>query len=750
MFHETMFYGKGNKKSAMVYAPLDMIDDLAQEQIRELVDNPALSEANLAFMPDTHGGKGATIGTTIKFNSLEEMKVNPEWVGNDISCISGDTEVLTKNGWIKISEYKNQEILNYDKDSGKSHFEKPLKYIVEPCEEFYHFKSSKGLDQVVSKDHRMLVYKGYKSKGYNVETMTAEELTKKPLEKRYYGFQTSFLMGGEGIELSDDEIRLDIMIAADGHISYVNENTGMTRYSMHFKKERKIERAKHLLDKAGIGYDISYSANNTTYINFSYRNNVFLKDLKRYYLANEHQLRIVAEESLKWDGHTGYRSFFSSNEEDSADVIQLAFSGSGTRAGWHTVNYENKDSTRSNNYVVSPCKNNIVGYTPDYKIIPSIDGKKYCFTTSTGYFVARRNKKIFITGNCSVAVFRLGKKEDINLDLDKIDELAQELHKPVGHKKAKKWLNESLYTEVFSKNVYKKALANLGRISGGNHFMEIGEMDGTYYLTIHNGSLFLGAQVYKEFVGRMESNKVDTKPIIEALKEQGYPQMIQPVLEIIGEQERVNKEERRYLKTDDLEEYLEAMEVCNDYALANQLAVADRVFETLDIPGTVLGLLTERAVFNGKDAFRRTKHNYVDKDNFTVYKGAASAQEGEDVLIPINMRDGLIVAKGKGNKGWNEAAPHGAGRLLSRTKAKQNIELGTYLEQMKDVRSISINEKTLDEAPDAYKSMDYILEQIQDTAEVVGVIKPVYNFKVAEDEPHWVKAKRLKKESNNL
>ena len=86
MFHETLFYGKGNKKSAMVYAPLDMIDDLAQKQIRELVDNPALSEASLVFMPDTHGGKGATIGTTIKFNSLEEMKVNPEWVGNDIAC----------------------------------------------------------------------------------------------------------------------------------------------------------------------------------------------------------------------------------------------------------------------------------------------------------------------------------------------------------------------------------------------------------------------------------------------------------------------------------------------------------------------------------------------------------------------------------------------------------------------------------------------------------------------------------------
>lgn len=430
MFHETLIYGKGNKKSAMVYAPLDMIDDLAQEQIRELIDNPSLSKAKLVFQPDVHGGKGATIGTTIKFNSLEEMKVNPEWVGNDIAC--------------------------------------------------------------------------------------------------------------------------------------------------------------------------------------------------------------------------------------------------------------------------------------------------------------------------SVMVINLGKKEHIVMDFDKLDEMAKDLHKPIGHKIAKNWIDEDLYTSVFSKNVYKKAVKNLGRISGGNHMAEIGEFDGHYYLTIHNGSLFLGAQVYKDFVGRMNKSKVDTTPIIEELKRQGQSHMIQSVLETVGKQEALDSTERRFLSPRDLEEYLEAMRVCDDYALVNQLLVAKRFCEAL-------GLSLEHLAFNGsvegeEGKIKRTKHNYVDKRNFTVYKGAASAQAGEDVLIPVNMRDGVILAKGKGNKDWNEAAPHGAGRMMSRTKAKQNIELGAYLEQMKDVRSISINEKTLDEAPDAYKSMDYILEQIQDTAEVVGIIKPIYNFKVAEDEPYWMRNKREKKE----
>lgn len=344
---------------------------------------------------------------------------------------------------------------------------------------------------------------------------------------------------------------------------------------------------------------------------------------------------------------------------------------------------------------------------------------------------------------CSVMVINLGKKEHIAMDFDKLDEMAKDLHKPIGYENAKNWIDEDLYTSVFSKNVYKKALKNLGRVSGGNHMAEIGEFNGYYYLTIHNGSLFLGAQVYKDFVGRMNENKVDTAPIIEELKKQGQSHMIQSVLETIGKQEALDSTERRYLSPKDLEEYLEAMRVCDDYALVNQLLVAKRFCEALS-------LSLEHLIFNkgnGEEGkVRRTKHNYVDKRNFTVYKGAASAQAGEDVLIPINMRDGVILAKGKGNKDWNEAAPHGAGRMMSRSKAKQNIELGTYLEQMKDVRSISINEKTLDEAPDAYKSMDYILEQIQDTAEVVGVIKPIYNFKVAEDEPHWMAVRRKKKE----
>lgn len=347
---------------------------------------------------------------------------------------------------------------------------------------------------------------------------------------------------------------------------------------------------------------------------------------------------------------------------------------------------------------------------------------------------------------CSVAVFRLGKKEDVTLDFDKLDELSRELHLPIDHKDAKHWLNESLYTETFSKNVYKKAIRNLGRISSGNHFTEVGEMDGVYYLTVHNGSLFLGNYVYKEFISRMDSNKVDTAPIIKELKRQEKPHMIQTVLESLAELEKADVETKRYLKPNDLKDYLEAMEVCNDYAFCNQLVVAERVFKALGIKGSVHGLLTERAVFGVKEAFKRTKHNYVDADNFTVYKGAASAKEGEDVLIPINMRDGLIVATGKGNPDWNEAAPHGAGRLMSRTQAKKNIKLDTYLEQLKDVRSISINERTLDEAPDAYKSMDYILEQIKDTADVIGIIKPIYNFKVSEEEPFWMRKRKEKKE----
>ena len=127
-----------------------------------------------------------------------------------------------------------------------------------------------------------------------------------------------------------------------------------------------------------------------------------------------------------------------------------------------------------------------------------------------------------------------------------------------------------------------------------------------------------------------------------------------------------------------------------------------------------------------------TIHNYIDTDSMILRKGAISAQKGERVLIPINMRDGSLICIGKGNRDWNYSAPHGAGRLMSRRKAKEIISLEEFKKSMKGIYTTTVNRSTLDECALAYKPMDEIINNIQDTVEVVDIIKPVYNFKAAE------------------
>lgn len=346
---------------------------------------------------------------------------------------------------------------------------------------------------------------------------------------------------------------------------------------------------------------------------------------------------------------------------------------------------------------------------------------------------------------CSVSVYHLGNKDEIDLDFDKLDKLSKSLDKPSD---TSKWKSSELFEHLTSKKVAKRAEQEIGRISGGNHMMEIGIMDDEYYVTIHNGSLFLGQYIYKKWMDVLKKkNRVNINPIISELKSQGQDKYIETVIKSIKEKQAEIEEKNKYLSDRDLREYIRDVGMCTYYAHANHDEVYKRVRDALGVRNKSLV------------PKYRTTHNFIDGFNIflgvdtdkplTVYKGATPAQLGQGVVIPINMRDGVIVGIGKGNPNWNHSAPHGAGRMMSRTQAKLNIELDTYLEQMKDVRSISINENTLDEAPDAYKSIDYILDQIKDTVKVEGIIKPLYNFKVADEEPHWMRKKKEKKANDN-
>lgn len=402
----------GQYTTAKVFT--DDIEESAINQIKELCNQEFVENCKIRIMPDVHAGSGCVIGFTANLGN----KVIPNIVGVDIGCLDKDTEFLTSNGWKKIDEYvEGDDVLQYNKNTDIASFVKPINYIVKDCNEFYHLKNNKGLDQMLSKEHKILVWKGYKSRGYKLQDMNPLEIISlgDSLNKGYYGIKASFNIDNKGVDLSDNEIRLDIMIAADGCIRYEKDN--LNKIELHFSKNRKVDRARKILNLCNIKYSEKIGKNDTTYFYFNVNKSIN-KDLSKYWKANIKQLKIITEECLLWDGHNGYRSYYTSTNKINSDIIQFAFASTNIRAGISIVK-SNKENW-NDNYIVTPTKNNIINITNTITKVKSLDGKKYCFTVPSGYFIARRNGKIFITGNCGMLVVNLGK---INLNLRQLDEI---------------------------------------------------------------------------------------------------------------------------------------------------------------------------------------------------------------------------------------------------------------------------------------------------------------------------------------
>lgn len=292
----------------------------------------------------------------------------------------------------------------------------------------------------------------------------------------------------------------------------------------------------------------------------------------------------------------------------------------------------------------------------------------------------------------------------------------------------------------------KRLECSLGTLGGGNHFIEIDQAkDGTYYLVIHSGSRNLGKQVaefYQNLAVDLKMGKEDyykeRMEIIRSYKEEGKGGEIQNALEELKKnyETRVPNvpEELSWLYGSFLEDYLHDVEICQNFAKRSREKMAE--------------IILERTGMTALEAFH-TIHNYIDTKEMILRKGAIAAHAGEKVLIPINMRDGSVIAVGKGNPDWNYSAPHGAGRVMSRTKAKETINLEDYKEAMKGIYTTSVNESTLDEAPMAYKSLENIIDVIRDSVEIVDIMKPVYNFKASGDEAPWKKKRDVVSEEKN-
>lgn len=266
----------------------------------------------------------------------------------------------------------------------------------------------------------------------------------------------------------------------------------------------------------------------------------------------------------------------------------------------------------------------------------------------------------------------------------------------------------------------QRAKLSIGTLGGGNHFIEVNkDKDEALYLVVHSGSRHLGKQVaeyYQELGYKELADYNKLKGILaKKLKAEGREKEIQQEIKNI-QPAKISKA-LAYVQGESYEDYLYDMKIVQRYAVLNRKAIIDEIIRRMDL--------------EVEEQFT-TIHNYIDLDNMILRKGAISAQKGEKVLIPINMRDGSLICIGKGNKDWNYSAPHGAGRLMSRSKAKAVISLEEFEKSMEGIYSTTVNRSTLDECALAYKPMEEIVNNIQDAVEIIDVIKPLYNFKAAE------------------
>ena len=274
----------------------------------------------------------------------------------------------------------------------------------------------------------------------------------------------------------------------------------------------------------------------------------------------------------------------------------------------------------------------------------------------------------------------------------------------------------------------KRIERSLGTLGGGNHFIELDrDADGNVYLVLHSGSRNLGKQValhYQQMAVKLhtgwEKLWQEEQQIIAEYKASGRRQEIQGVLKAMRkafkEQAADVPQDLCFLTGAYTQQYLHDMKICQAFADKNRQLMAQIILETYGL--------------RAQDAFS-TVHNYIDPASNIIRKGAVSAQQDEPLLIPINMRDGALLCRGKGNADWNYSAPHGAGRVYSRTEARAKLKFEDFQQTMRDagIYSTSVKPETIDESPMAYKGMADIVQNIAPTADVVKIIQPIYNFK---------------------
>lgn len=362
------------------------------------------------------------------------------------------------------------------------------------------------------------------------------------------------------------------------------------------------------------------------------------------------------------------------------------------------------------------------------RIMPDVHAGKGCTIGTTMTIADKAVPNIVgVDIGCGMYTVELGK---VDIDFQRVDEAAHYI--PSGKNV---WEGRTERFDLTGLRCYRELKQaarlerSLGTLGGGNHFIEIDEAaDGTKYLVIHSGSRNLGkqvAEIYQQLAVDLHSGKGDYFQAREALirdyKAQGRRGEIQAALAELSRSYQAKTpdvpEDLCWLYGTYLEDYLHDVEICQTFARRSRERMAR--------------IILERTGMTAVSAFH-TIHNYIDTNEMILRKGAIAAHAGEMILIPINMRDGSVLARGRGNPEWNFSAPHGAGRLMSRSKARETLNLEAFQKTMEGIYTTSVNASTLDEAPMAYKSLEDILPVIRDSVDIIEVLKPIYNFKASD------------------
>ena len=362
------------------------------------------------------------------------------------------------------------------------------------------------------------------------------------------------------------------------------------------------------------------------------------------------------------------------------------------------------------------------------RIMPDVHAGKGC-TIGTTMTVTDKivPSMVGVDIGCGMFTVYLGK---VDIDFEQLDAVAHYI--PSGKKV---WEGRQERFDLTELRCYrnlkdtKRLERSLGTLGGGNHFIEVDvDEDGGKYLVIHSGSRNLGTQVaefYQQIAVDLNMGKEEyfkkRDEIISTYKAEGRRGEIQETLKKMAkeweEKEPSLPRDLCYLYGSFMEDYLHDLDICQKFAERNRAKIAE--------------IILEKCGLTAVESFQ-TIHNYIDINEMILRKGSVSAKEGEKLLIPINMRDGALICVGKGNEDWNFSAPHGAGRLMSRSSAMERLTMEEFQREMEGIYSTSVTEKTLDESPMAYKNMDEIVENIEPTAEIIKKIKPIYNFKSSE------------------